>query len=323
MGDDKSAVDVVKEAEGGEDADLGVRCEVKGLLLRTKKGEIEIVEKNTKSKNEDPYTKYALVSKQSFDENHRLTGTTLEINSPYILAALKDVITYYPGEQLDFSRQFTIDDPYMMLVHHQEELVQYRENVEDTTMKMHIALLLSHLGDEAGPKGAEIKDLVASGSITFPLLWMIYKPGDIVYQHLNGHTRLFQVRRHGYGEHRSGGKYFDLSCSFVSFDGEKVGIAGERLRIWDRKEFFGLFSTSIQSLSTFPLKFLEASERVAVEAAAADRGKRYLQIKERCVMQYHGLFLYLKRPPWDFYNEDADYGEQTSRMLLQIRANTS
>lgn len=25
------------------------------------------------------------------------------------------------------------------------------------------------------------------------------------------------------------------------------------------------------------------------------------------VMQYHGLFLYLKRPPWDYYNERADY----------------
>ena len=24
-------------------------------------------------------------------------------------------------------------------------------------------------------------------------------------------------------------------------------------------------------------------------------------------MQYHGLFLYLKRPPWDYYNENADY----------------
>lgn len=24
-------------------------------------------------------------------------------------------------------------------------------------------------------------------------------------------------------------------------------------------------------------------------------------------MQYHGLYLYLRRPPWDFYNEDADY----------------
>ena len=58
----------------------GLRCEIKSLLLRQKKGEIEIVEKNSKITDDDPYNKYALVSKQSFDENHKLTGTTLERN---------------------------------------------------------------------------------------------------------------------------------------------------------------------------------------------------------------------------------------------------
>ncbi len=118
------------------------------------------------------------------------------------------------------------------------------------------------------------------------------------------------MRRHGYGESRNGGKYFDISCSFVSFDGDRVGIASDKLRIWDRKEFFGLFSTSITSLSAFPLKFLDETERGAIEEAMAERGQRYLKIRQMCVMQYHGLFLYLKRPPWDYYNEDADYGEK-------------
>jgi hypothetical protein len=179
MGDDNAAVDMVEKVGGIEDAELGVRCEVKGLLLRNKKGEIEIVEKNSKTSNEDPYTKYALVSKQSFDENHRLTGTMLEINSPHILGALKKVITYYPGEQLDFSSKFTIDDPYMMLIHHKDDLRKYREEVEDTTTKMHVALLLDYLKDEAGPKGVEINEMVTSGLITFPLLWMIFKPGCV------------------------------------------------------------------------------------------------------------------------------------------------
>jgi len=235
MGDDNTAENIEKKIEVIEDDELGLQCEVKGLLLRTKKGEIEITEKNSKTSNEDPYAKYALVSKQAFDENHKLTGTTLEINSPHILAALKDVVTYYPGESLDFHSKFTIEDPYMMLVHHREALREYREDADDTTTKAHVALLLDYLKDEAGPKGVEIDEQIDSGLITFPLLWMIFKPGDLVCQYLNGHTRLFQVKRHGYGENRNGGKYFDISCSFVSYDGVKVGIAGDKLRIWDRK----------------------------------------------------------------------------------------
>ncbi len=305
MDDDKVTASAVKVA--GDMEAQGLRCEVKRLLLRRKKGEIEIIEKNSKSTEEDPYSKCALVSKQSFDENHKLTGTTLEINSPQLLKVLKEVITYYPGETLDFNDKFIIDDPFMMLIHHRDELREYREKTEDMTVKMHIALLLDYLAAEAGPKGVEINDMIDSGTITFPLLWMIFKPGDLVCQYSNGHTRLFQVRRHGYGEHRAGGKYFDLSCSFVSYDGVKVGIASDKIRIWDRKEFFGLFPASITSLCVFPIKFLESTERTNTLEAMAERGDRYLEIKEMCVMQYHGLFLYLRRPPWDFYNEEADY----------------
>ncbi len=88
-----------------------VRCEVKSLVLRQKKGQIEITEKDSKITDDDPYCKYALVSKQSFDENHKHTGTTLEINSPYLLKVLKEVVKFYPGEPLDFNSRFTIADP--------------------------------------------------------------------------------------------------------------------------------------------------------------------------------------------------------------------
>jgi hypothetical protein len=195
----------------------------------------------------------------------------------------------------------------MMLVHHREELRQYRDDCADSKTKMHIALLLSHLDDEAGSKGSDVKEMIKSGLITFPLLWMIFKPGDLICEHSNDHTRLFQVRKHGYGESSSRGKWFDINCSFVSYDGVKVGLATERLRIWDRVEFFGLFSTKVTSLSCYPLKFLEDSTRLSIEASMSERGKRYLEIKEVSVMQYDGLFLYLKRPPWDYYDERMDF----------------
>lgn len=111
MGDGTNA-ELVNIADDGE-IDPGWRCELKSLALRTKKGEVEITEKNSKSKDEDPYKEFALVSKQSFDEIHKLTGTKLEVNSPQLLKALKNVITYYPGEPLDFTEKFTIESPYV------------------------------------------------------------------------------------------------------------------------------------------------------------------------------------------------------------------
>jgi len=306
MSDNKRPSSDVKSISNGV-ATPGARCEVKTLLQRQKKEEVEIVEKDSKSTLGDPYAQYALVSKQSFDENHKLTGTMLEINSPQLLAALKDVVTYYPGEPLGFNTKFTIEDPFMMLVYHREELREYRETTSDATTKMHIMLLLDYLEKEAGQKGAEINDMIASGVITFPLLWMIFKPGDLIFEHKHGHARLFQVQRHGYGEHRAQGKYFDISCSFTSYDGIKVGTAGDKLRIRDRKEFFTPFSSQITALSVFPVKFLDCAESSSLQDRLSERGRRYLEIRDMCVMRYHGLYLYLRRPPWDFYDEVADY----------------
>lgn len=107
---DVSTVNDTGEATPGESTP-GEQCELKSLVLQSKKGEIEIIEKNSKSKDDDPYIKYALVSRQSFDESHNHTGTTLEINSPQLLKVLKEVITYYPGEAMEFKPKFTIEAP--------------------------------------------------------------------------------------------------------------------------------------------------------------------------------------------------------------------
>lgn len=109
MGDDTSAA-LVNPTDDTE-ISPGRLCELKSLALRTKKGEIEITEKNSKTKDEDPYKEFALVSKQSFDEAHKLTSTKLEVNSPHLLNVFKNVITYYPGEPLDFTDKFTIEAP--------------------------------------------------------------------------------------------------------------------------------------------------------------------------------------------------------------------
>lgn len=113
MGTDiEAAVSSTKvDAEIENEPIPGQQCELKSLILRSKKGEIEVIEKNSKSKDDDPYIKFALVSRQSFDDNHHHSGTTLEINSPPLLKVLKEVITYYPGEALEFKPKFTIEAP--------------------------------------------------------------------------------------------------------------------------------------------------------------------------------------------------------------------
>jgi hypothetical protein len=283
-------VEPVKDVKPGE------TCETKLLISRyNKDGDVEVIERDNKPNSDDPYVEYALVSKQMFDENHKLTSTVLDINSPTLLSVLKDVITYYPGEPLDFKTKFTIDSPYQMLYHHRKELNEYYHKTEDEAAKSHVALLEAFLDGEETPKDLEAKAMIENGLIDFDRLWRVFKPGDLLYEHKYGHCRLFSLRKTGYGQHKTGGRYFEISCSFTSFDGKRVGTAGDKLRIWEKQEFLGQAASQITSLSVFPLKFQSASEIVAVKEKLVERGLRYLEIKEMGVRSYNGLFLYLKR----------------------------
>ncbi|KAE9975605.1 hypothetical protein EG328_003118 [Venturia inaequalis] len=233
--------------------------------------------------------------------------TMVTINSPQLLKALKKLVQFFPSESLDFDTQVSYDSPYSLLHHHRTELQEYKESSDDETTREHIDLLLLFLASEASDKGRVATKLIASGLITFENAWMVYKPGDLIYASSYGQDRLYTLNQTGYHKDNCAGKYFQLSCSFSNCDGDKSGVSHTTLRIVERQEFVGTTPSKISSLSAFPLKFLDAEERAMIKEKLTARGERYLQIKGVEPYEYNGLSLYLKRPPWDFYDERANY----------------
>lgn len=293
-------------ANGVETAPVGARCETKLLIERyNKSGELVVLEKDDKPVEVEPHAQYALVAKQRFSVKHEYKGTTLTIYSPQLLTALKAIVKYYPGECLDFEKKFTCDDPFMMLVHYKKELMEYREKTDDDTAKMHIMLLMDYLNKEMGEKITEIAKFLNAGQITFPLLWLIFKPGELVYTQLYKHERVLRLRKTGYGQHVTRGKYFDIDCSFTSYDGVAVGKSTQSIRIWQLENFMGEAPSIIAALNAFPLNYHSSKDKVRERLAL--RGERYLEIREMCIMHCDGLFLYLRRPPYGYYSEQASY----------------
>ncbi len=54
-----------------------------------------------------------------------IDSTTLKINSPVIITALKTIIRVYPGQKW-VEDSITTFEPFAILVHHEEELKDYR-----------------------------------------------------------------------------------------------------------------------------------------------------------------------------------------------------
>jgi hypothetical protein len=302
--------DSSKSTKSDDDIEMitGSLCEIKSLVEKTKAGENTVIEKEKydSSLEKKPFEQYAIVTKRVLDEDGKLKKTMVTINSPQLLKALKEIVQFFPSESLDFDTQVSYDSPYDLLHHHRTELVEHKKKSDDETTREHIDLLLLFLASEASDKGRVAEKLIASDLITFENAWMVYKPGDLIYSSSYNQDRLYILNQTGYHKDNCAGKYFQLSCSYSSCDGDKSGISQTTLRIFEKQEFVGKTPSKITSLSAFPLKFLDTEEQVSVKEKLIARGERYLQIKGVKPYEYNGLSLYLKRPPWDFYDERAN-----------------
>ncbi|KAH7026928.1 P-loop containing nucleoside triphosphate hydrolase protein [Macrophomina phaseolina] len=303
-------------AEKGNEAPGG-KIAVKALVERPNKdsGETEIIEKEKYLVREkgQKFADYALVTKQIYDADRKLEKTTVEIHSPHIRTALKEVVQYYPSEALKFDppEDVIFEKPYALLHHHRPELKDYVSKVAESahpeaeTATAHLQLLLDFLDTEVGDDGLALKKLTDAGLINFDLLWAIFKPGDLLFASEYGNPRLYRCRKAGYGEDKRNGRYFDVTCEFTHGDGVKFGTATSSIKLWQSEVFVGKENTAINHLPLFPLRY--AQDQEALKASLTERGSRYLDIRGVSTWDYDGLFVYLKQPPYDFYSECASF----------------
>jgi hypothetical protein len=113
---------------------------------------------------------------------------TLHIHSQAIMQVLRSVVQYYPSQDLS-SEIIKISAPYTVLVHHYDELMQYREKCKpgsSSTVQLchreegayeHLGILKDFLDTHIMPAVEEEKARNLRGFITFDMRWVEMKPG--------------------------------------------------------------------------------------------------------------------------------------------------
>ncbi|MCJ1391363.1 hypothetical protein MMC18_004226 [Xylographa bjoerkii] len=276
----------------------GHKCEIKSLEERfNKQGEVELIEcgafkKGSKERFED----YALVTKQIFNKDSTLRTANVQVNSPHILLILREVVGVYSTQPAGFDLPITEEAPFALFYHYKSELAQYE--AKDEAVKQHHQILMDWIGAELGPVCAEADKLIEKGYITFPLLWTVFKTGELQFSSHQGHPRLYKLDTAVYKETANKGQLFEVKCSYVDYNGTSVGRARETINMFDRVHFTGKSPSKINTLPVSPRKFIEDED---LEERLTARGKRMLEFKGVLVMQYDGLLEYLKMPPYSWW----------------------
>lgn len=113
---------------------------------------------------------------------------SIHLFSPAIVHALRSVVQYYPSQ--DLTGDIVIKWPYAILVHHYDELAQFRDNVSQKDARdlcerekrayEDLGLLLQYLDESIMPEVLQEKERNAKGYHTFEYMWVQLKPGTTI-----------------------------------------------------------------------------------------------------------------------------------------------
>lgn len=117
---------------------------------------------------------------------------SIVIHSAAIINALRAVVSYYPSQNLS-GDSVRIDWPYRVLVHHYEELVDFKTEItlkspEDLCVRErdaveHLDVLIQFLDDSVMVDIRAEAERIKKGFVTYDNLWYHYRPGCAVVTH--------------------------------------------------------------------------------------------------------------------------------------------
>ena len=220
-------IDVQEEPRSdGEDCELHVyerRYDTRGeeIYLRA----------CTKSKFAAPKrrsNRACLVLKRFYTRTGKQCLTELEIQSRYIVNALKEVIGSYPG--VDLSTEFpTIQGTPMCLFHYREELRHHAKESDNPQLRSHMKLCLQYMETLLQREIEIFNSLTSNMSVARGIehrhLWMLFKPGCLIYAKENDNEMLSRLRSISYEEDEDFEEdaCLELSVENVSHYGSTIG----------------------------------------------------------------------------------------------------
>jgi len=233
--------------------------------------------------------RYALLIRnvKCYDGRRKLQIESVIIQSPLLKGALGSVLDNYPGITTGLERM-TLKPPFQPFVHRWNKLRAAITNEKDPETKAHLDLLYHVLEEELRDQIKARDDLLAHNVITFDEAWFIFEPGTIVYSTKNDEPCAVRLNSGSYGENQCG-RYYQLSCQHVDWDGEKFGHGMTYLSI---PEFPG--TKPITQLKAFPLSFHPQHEEVKV--SLIKRGETFERFAGYHYKAYQGIAI--GEGPW-------------------------
>ncbi|KAI5816128.1 hypothetical protein BZA77DRAFT_387834 [Pyronema omphalodes] len=219
-----------------------------------------------KKSSDDVWEEYSFIVRRTFNWKNEYQKTMIDIKSEELVSVLRKVMK--DVRMINLSSDKPVLEPNLLfnyLPDFQTVLKKENEQPEDLQNKKkinHLNVLINYLLEDYAPITKALYPLLEEGRITFDHLWAVsdQAPSSTHYK----------------------GKWFQLDCTYINYDGKSFGEAKATVKI---PEFVGV--KRIDSLLAFPLA--RHPEVETVREKLINRGRKFGTYSGSHYKYYEGM----------------------------------
>ena len=213
---------------------------------------------------------YCMVVTRRFNGFGDLEATLLEIQAPGLIKIIRQLVEYYADDSFRVGETIKFEDPPKLLYYYRKELAEYKERADvDEKTTTHITFALNFLHSHMGDTIKSYEEFLAAGMVKFNHLWMMFKPGMLIYELET--EELFFLQK-GDPLQTQCGMMWALTCYNTDYNGEKLGKVQRVITIPTFEN-----PRTISSLPVLPLEFCEDPD--AIKQKLLRRAKRFMDLR--------------------------------------------
>lgn len=264
----------------GEDCELHVYEE--RFDTRGQKTLLRVGTKTNLNVAEDKSPRACLVVIRRYSYLKELVQTSLEVRSPYVRKALRDVVKAYPGVAMNSTGRIVIHDEPRCLFHYQDEVRAYVRTYGHTEMERHVELCLQYmtitLRKEVSIYDETVEKAPKNAGLEHQDLWMAYKPGAILYEIIDGKVALSRLLSMEFREGKLHNRERNNQEDFWELDTKVIRCQGSAFQYCSRIATIYKYEGSkpFTELHIFPLNYHVDHQRIRDDLIS--RGRKFTSL---------------------------------------------
>ncbi|KAJ5081297.1 hypothetical protein NUU61_009561 [Penicillium alfredii] len=250
----------------------------------------------------DEWDQYIFTVRRTFNWENKYLDTVVDIKSKHLRDALGKVMDGVKGVSL--VQEPAVVDPNMLFLY-LEETRQYMKELKrqsrtekkkkprkNASLKVaHLKVLLKYLDTDYADTKKTLYPLLEANTITFDLLWALFKPNTIAYTPTYGNAdepRAFKIEYAIKESSFMKGQWYSVEGRYLEYDGKDFGFGTMSAEV---ESFKG--ARKITSLACYPLQYHRNAE--ALRARLIERGKRFVALRGMNYRFHKGMAFYKKK----------------------------